>query len=271
MKNTRIAAAVLYCLLTLSSGILIACSDDNQYNSSVDETTLREIPALSNSDGYLATFSDGSLIIAAYRASDGGLVQISKQEFSVIIEEMEMQSNQMLATIASPEAVPKWSGREAGVNSRGTLLTTYSQLGFNTTYHNITLLTRVSTYVKNETPNIATLSFSCSINQGATANITLSADDKRIIQLTTGYSYSVSYAFDPTASVSGEIAPGETGWIEFYPIMYCSFGYLNDYWFTDTPPYNQLNSQRYVEVCYPMKTETGYLDGVYLIRQSSGE
>jgi len=216
-------------------------------------------PVLSDSTDCLAVFPDGTQIVAAHRMTEDGPVELTREEFAALLATIEAQES---VTLPALDGGRTYSGNDN--QSRG-LITTYSQSGSNSSYHMSSLRTRVSNYLVNQTSNPASISFSCWKTQSATASISLSSADKTSIQATTGFSYSTSYTWSQT--ITATVSPGNKGWIEFYPIMHRSHGYLRTYNVTDFPPYNQLMQERYINVYFP-KSVCGGLDGVYFTMQA---
>jgi len=251
--------------------VMTACTSSLvAFNSSVTESdaytgTSRDlIPVISESKNCLAVYPDGTMVIKAYRMTENGPVEMTRQTYILYLDELEanyaaeMQKaeNFLLSTSDKPAAPPTRGGDS---------FTWYSQRGSIASYHKTSQKTRISNYVMNSTTNPVAYSVYASKTQGATASISLSAGDKNTLQSITGYPFIGSYTFSQT--ISCVISPGYTGWIEFYPIMYNSWGYLQDGYTIGYSPFYMIYAERFVDVYYPIELGNGMLDGVFEVKQ----
>lgn len=210
----------------------------------------------------LAILEDGTKVIAAYRIVDGEMTELTvaeylayKQEESALITNKEQLKNSHIPVTATEPRV-------AGVP-----FTWYDERGVIEEYTRTSLRTRVSTYVYNRGSNDATRTITGTYTQGFTANYTLSSGEKSAIKQEVGFSFTDEFTF--SEEISTIISPGCKGWMEFTPIMYNTYGYIQKGVTTDISPFYVITSETWTDVYFPRELPSGQLDGIYEIMESA--
>lgn len=76
-----------------------------------------------------------------------------------------------------------------------------------------------------------------------------------------------SYTF--TQEIKATISAKRKGWMDFTPIMYNSYGYIQKGVTTDISPFYVITSETWADVYFPKQLPNGQLDGIYEILESS--
>lgn len=76
-----------------------------------------------------------------------------------------------------------------------------------------------------------------------------------------------SYTF--TQEIKATISAKRKGWMDFTPIMYNSYGYIQKGVTTDISPFYVITSETWTDVYFPKQLPNGQLDGIYEIMESS--
>lgn len=210
---------------------------------------------------YLTIFENGTKVIAAYRVVDGTVEELSKDEYLELttseaqleVQKQAMQNDHQPMLLAVP--------RIAGVP-----FTWYREIDHIENVAKSSSNTRVSNYIYNRSSNPAELTISASITKGAEANYTLSSGEKSAIKQEIGISYSTSYTF--SQEIKATISANHKGWIEFTPIMYNSYGYIQKGITTDIYPFYVITSETWTDIFFPKQLPNGQLDGIYAIMES---
>ena len=210
----------------------------------------------------LAILDDGTKVVAAYRVVNGTVEELSKDEY-LELKTIESQfETQKQAMQNSHKKTITTTPRIGGVP-----FTRFDERGHIENYTKTSSRTSVSNYVYNRSSNPAELTISGSITKGAEANYTLSSGEKSAIKQEVGVSYSTSYTF--TQEIKATISAKRKGWMEFTPIMYNSYGYIQKGVTTDISPFYVISSETWTDVYFPKQLPNGQLDGIYEIMESS--
>jgi hypothetical protein len=258
--SKRFIACVLVVATIFSFSALAFATESKQ----VIADSINELPFISTSPEYLAEYSDGAKIVAAYRTTENGPIELSKAEFQSYITQAQAQ----LATSqtnALNQSRTGFSNQQSAV--AGVPFTWYSESGVIAEYHRSSLKERVSNIVRNTGSLPATFTISSSKTQSTTSNYTLSSGEKSAFQIETGLSFSQSYTF--TQSISQQVPSNKQCWMEFYPIMRNSYGYMENGVTVDISPYYVITSTKWTDIYLPRQLGSGQLDGVYTLVEKS--
>jgi hypothetical protein len=92
----KLVASVCAIIILVIALLVSASVNDVDMSNSTPVLVADDIPELSASDEIFAEYSDGSRVIAAYRVTSNGLVELSKQDYANIISEMQVQREMQL-------------------------------------------------------------------------------------------------------------------------------------------------------------------------------
>jgi hypothetical protein len=199
-------------------------------------------------------------IVAVYRMSANGPVQMTLNEYyGILLHQIHNENKEQELLMSSQTKY--YATRVSGVP-----FIWYNELGSIDEVFRSNLQTRISNFVYNEGTEIAELEVTGSKTQGSTANFSLSSGEKTAIQVETGISYYSSYTFSQT--IKQRIPGGCKGWMEFYPIMKNSYGYLQYGVTTSIYPFYSIYSEVWTDVYFPRELSNGQLDGVYILKQA---
>lgn len=203
----------------------------------------------------LTTLDDGTKVIAAYRVVNGVAQELSKDEYFAL-KETENQIE------AQKEAIQNSLQPTSSVSPRMAVpFTWYDERGHIESHIKTSSGTRISNYVYNRSSNPAELTISGSITKGAEANYSLSSGEKSAIQAEIGISYNTSYTF--SQEITSTISANHKGWMDFTPIMYNSYGYIQKGFTTGINPSYVITSETWTDLYFPKQLPSGQLDGIY--------
>lgn len=209
----------------------------------------------------LEIHDDGTKVIAAYRVENGVVEKLSKDKYRKL-KTAEVQIETQKQSIRNRnKSTLSVTPRVSGVP-----FTWYNEIGHIESYTKTSSKTRISNYVYNRSSNPVELMISGSITKGAEVNYTLSSGEKSAIKQEVGISYSTSYTF--TQEIKSTISPNRKGWMDFTPIMYNSYGYIQKGFNMEYSPYYYISSETWTDIYFPKRLPNGQLDGIYEIMES---
>ncbi|PYE47853.1 hypothetical protein HUB98_24495 [Paenibacillus barcinonensis] len=199
-------------------------------------------------------------IVQAYRVTDNGMVELSKEEIQAYKALEETNNNAQMHTDFTFEDVASGNNEIITPNAINEYYWRYIQTTFKPAVPMTSLTKRISTYVYNETLDPAKRTISSSTSQTWSANFGLSFQHKKAVSTTLGGSWSKTTSFaDVTEST---VRARHMSWAEFTPIMDKSFGYLNEIYSFN----GSVRTKKYTEIYTARELGNGQADGILVIK-----
>lgn len=224
----------------------------------------QQIPTMSPAPDIYATYNDGTRVIAVFRPTELGLVQISKAEYEfLLLQQRTIQKQEHHAPDMS-EMQPKVEKAVTSVQS-GVPISWYDEFGNIPEFVRSSLRRRISPYVENRTSQPATRQISASTQQSTTYNFSLSSGEKSHVTAEIGMEVERTHSYSETITTT--IPPMYRSWMEFTPIMHNTYGVMNYGVTTDIYPYYVITSRKYPDIYIPRLLH-GLLDGIYILMEA---
>ncbi|MGW9530047.1 hypothetical protein ACWHAM_20245 [Paenibacillus terrae] len=217
------------------------------------------VHASSSNDSVSAKPAVEGEIVQAYRVTDKGLIELSKEELQAYkAQEEEANKSAQLELDKDSSQTNSQNNGAITPNAINEYYWRYEQSTYKSAVPMSSLNRRVSQYVYNRTQDNATRAISSSTTQTwqANANLTYKQSDAVTATLGGGWSRSTSYT-DTTTTVR----PNYMSWAEFTPIMDKSFGYLKEYYSLN----GSVRTNNYTEI-YIARVVSGRTDGILTVK-----
>ncbi len=243
----RVAATLLACSAVFSAFAAEHAGTSPQNDQPVD----------AQASEALLTNADGSIVTAAFRMTERGLVQLTSDEFRIILARTQSESEEK--KVQELSGVPDISVCDPG----GVPFVRYAQKVVIEESHRLDLRSRVTPYIQNEGTYAATAQFDVMLSQTTAANVTLSSQEIKALRTVTDLPYPLTYEY--SGSVSSSHAPGMQSWMEFYPVMYNTCGFMEHGTTAAKAADETILSAIWTDLYYPRELSDGTLDGVFLM------
>lgn len=216
--------------------------------------------ATSSNDSVSAKPEVEGEIVQAYRVTDKGLVELSKDELHAY-KAQEEEANKSAQLELGKDSSQKKSLNDGVItpNAINEYYWRYEQSTFKSAVPMSSLNKRVSSYVYNRTQDNATRTISSSTSQTWQANISLSYQHKSAVTGTLGGGWSKTTTYSDITATT--IRPDYMSWAEFTPIMDKSFGYLKEYYSLN----GSVRTNKYTEI-YITREVSGRTDGILTVK-----
>lgn len=252
MKRKFLLNAILAISLTLSLAVPIASAEQSKRKE-------------------FAENSNGERIVAVYKPTENGLVEVSIEEYENAIAESEkleaqkklsklllqnMKFNSLLlknSNTITPYALDAYK---------------YTEAGFFPTVTRTSLTDRVSIYYANDSDSKLSYTIQYAASQTYTANRSITASgEKNAIKLgiTVGSSWSNTYS--SSTSATKDVTGRYYGWMEYTPVMGNSFGTMLHGYTSPTPPLQYLEETYFLDIYVAREMPGGMPDGYYVFKE----
>ncbi|CAH1224301.1 hypothetical protein PAECIP111892_05467 [Paenibacillus auburnensis] len=212
-------------------------------------------------------------VVKAYRAVDGGLKEITLEEYNKLEAEANKNAALEQAKVGLAESAPlfKTNSLITPMDAYTTTVYKYNQSGYIYNYARSDLNRRISSAVKNDSNNPVTRAIAYTASQAFAANISFNVSAK-INAVTAGITAGATWTNTYTSSdtVTQSISPGYYAWMDYYPIFNNSYGLLNEKVYANAQGTSVLvsDTNTYADIYVARVMSGGLPDGVYTVKQS---
>ncbi|KAA8782527.1 hypothetical protein EC604_01520 [Paenibacillus amylolyticus] len=213
-------------------------------------------------------------VVKAFRATNNVLEEISIEEFNKIEGEAKQFNALDLAKIDLLKSAQFYENNSIILPMDATYTTVYkyNESGYIYNVPLPLLNKRISVPVYNESKTKTakrTITFSASRSYSTSYSINVNGKIKAITAGITGGS-SWTNTYSGSDSVAQDIPPLNYSWMDYYPIVNNSYGYMNEKVYVNTQSGTVLASEKntFTDIFIPRKMDSGLPDGLYVVKES---